>query len=210
MDRNSKSLAPFVHGVLTTLGEASKLSSNLPIGAEYQYMATFPAYRTAMAKFGSRVLKLGQKLVDTQTAECGHDKPDLNSIKDVHDAEDQYELIADVVDTLVERVVRDLQMSHPHHTFFPSFLRSTTFPRVLHQSMDRPNLDVLALSSIKYGARGGRSRKSRMCSFDPGSVLLTPSLLSSRLLPPTSPSPFAPYDRPGCLFGQCERYCSRN
>lgn len=106
VDQTSKDAEPFVQRVISALVEASKSSNDFPYDSEYQYLATFPGFRSAMAEFSKKVLDLGQKLVESKTADAEDDIPQLRSLKDVNDAEEEYEKVADVIDALMERVVR--------------------------------------------------------------------------------------------------------
>lgn len=106
VDQTSKDIEPFVQGVISALVEASKSSAAFPEDSEYQYLATFPKFRSSMAEFSKKVLGLGQRLVESKTADTEDDVPQLTSLTDVNDADDEYERVADVIDVLMERVVR--------------------------------------------------------------------------------------------------------
>lgn len=106
VDQTSKDFEPFVQRVISALVDASKSASTFPEDEEYQYLATFPKFRSSMADFGKKVLGLGQRLLESKTADTGDDIPELTSLTDVNDAEEEYEKVSDIVDALVERVVR--------------------------------------------------------------------------------------------------------
>lgn len=106
VDQTSKDIEPFVQGVISALVEASKSATAFPDDSEYQYLATFPGFRSSMAEFSKKVLGLGQRLVESKTADAEDDIPQLSSLSDVNDADEEYERVADVIDVLMERVVR--------------------------------------------------------------------------------------------------------
>lgn len=106
VDANAPNMDNFLHTVLLSLVEASKIAQNLPVENEYQYMSTYSSFRSNMATIGTRLLRLGQNLVDSNLANAGAGKPDLISIIDAQDAEDVYDDVSDVVDAMIERVVR--------------------------------------------------------------------------------------------------------
>jgi ribonuclease D len=97
-------MEPFLKSFLATMVDLTRVSSELPVGAEYQYMSTFPVFRSAMSSMSQKILQMTQGLVDSQTADAGSGKPDLKNLTDVQDIDDEYEGIADIVDGLVERV----------------------------------------------------------------------------------------------------------
>lgn len=106
VDHTSKHIEPFVQSVISALVEASKSASAFPDDSEFQYLSTFPEFRSSMVKFSQKVLGLGQKLVESKTADAEDDIPQLSTLTDVNDAEDEYDKVADILDSLVERVVR--------------------------------------------------------------------------------------------------------
>lgn len=105
-DETVPNVGGYVQRVITALVQASDLSHGIPAGTEYEYMTTYPSFKEQMGSLGGRLLALAQNLLNSHTADTGGSRPDLNSILDVADADDEYEMVADVVDTLVERVVR--------------------------------------------------------------------------------------------------------
>lgn len=113
VDQSAKNMEPFLQSFLSAMVDLTRESSDLPLGAEYQYMLTFPSFRANMNDMGQKVLHLTQKLIDSHTADAGPDKPDLLSVSDANDAEDVYGEVSDVVDSLVERVVRVFSFRKP-------------------------------------------------------------------------------------------------
>jgi hypothetical protein len=106
-DSNAANLEPFSNSLVAALNAASSMAEGIPLATEYQYMETFPSFRAQMAALGGKLLSLGQRVVDGPTADAGSSKPNFSSVTNSHEADDEYDLVSDVVDSLVERVVRE-------------------------------------------------------------------------------------------------------
>jgi exosome complex exonuclease RRP6 len=83
--------------------KATKAANGLPDADNFKYYTSYPPFKGSMNNYGQRLLDLTQKFLDFEKAQKA---PLLNVYEDTDDVLEQFDAVVDVVDSLIERVVR--------------------------------------------------------------------------------------------------------
>jgi hypothetical protein len=100
---NWPNLDTYSQDLLGKLLNATKSTTELPDADSYKYYLGYPPFKSKMNDIGRRLLGLTQGFLQF---EKGNKVPVLSTMPDAEDAEDQFELVTDIIDNLIEKVVR--------------------------------------------------------------------------------------------------------
>jgi hypothetical protein len=96
----------FVSEVFSKLVEGTRIANNFPAEDDFKYHATNREFSKRMKDYGSRLLGLIQRLLDRE----GQSSVNLIDSADVDEADEKFGALVDVVDNLIERVVRPMAL----------------------------------------------------------------------------------------------------
>lgn len=91
----------FNQGLFEKFVKATKTANALPKADEFKYFSTVSTFRSHMDEFGQRILNLMQNFL---TKEAGEKAPIINDFEDADEVSDNFEIMTDVVDSLLEKV----------------------------------------------------------------------------------------------------------
>lgn len=99
----SNSLDNYTQELFENLISATKTSNEFPDSQNYSYYTTYGPFKSRMNNFGQRLLDLTQGFLQL---EKGNKAPIINDLEDAEDLLEQFEAVTDVVDSIIEKVVR--------------------------------------------------------------------------------------------------------
>jgi hypothetical protein len=127
----------FVSEAFSKLVEGTRIANKFPSEDEYKYHATNREFSKRMKDYGSRLLGLIQRFLDRE----GQSAVKLTDVADVDEADEKFSAVVDVVDNLIERVVRTLLLSRIGSSNMLVMYFSTIFDFAVFRSPRSLSLD---------------------------------------------------------------------